>query len=367
MKPSYLFACLLSCALFVHCSSKHPAGNFDTFSREDFANNKNLEGVEMDLPGVFRPIRIKVIPKENLILILESQGRGYFASAYTLDSFKMIQPFIKDGVGPGEQLAPMSLQYNAQERRVYVFDHVLQNFFYYSIDSLRNKSRGIAAGMLGEKINKFKPSIYTRQLMNPVVFGHDRNIVSVASNLPREPLHVLDFYDSTYKYKFGKGSYPAYSDSFPHYAYREIFFGNVSISDASDRLIYTYFSTDVIAVYDTSGKLIMAKQGPDLLKPGYEKRNANGGNIFMPGKSSRSTYLSSALMGANSLLVLYNGKLISKRDEHSNEMFEFSHKLKPLTIYRFDKKIFDFDVDWKTRTVYGLSTENRPHIVTFKF
>lgn len=238
--PSIVFLLLA----FTSCTEKKYNGVIETFSRRDFKESRSLIGIKRDLVGIFRPLRIKVIPEANLLIVLEGQANDYFASVFTLDSIKFKQRLIKNGYGKGEQLSPMALQYMPSEKRLYVFDHLLQSFFYYSIDSLMRGTDGRANGVIMSTKNQLKSTIYSRMFLNPILLDHHHSVVSVGTNLENDSLHLLDLYDSTFQFRSAKGQYPLLKDTFPSFAYREVFFGSISLP-APDRIVYSYYNTSV--------------------------------------------------------------------------------------------------------------------------
>jgi hypothetical protein len=350
---------------FFSCDTKQKSNGLETFTRADFKEQSQLSGSVIDLPGIFRPRRIKVIPEANLLIVLESQASEFYASVFTLDSIKFKQKLVKNGNGEGEQLSPMSIQYVSSEKRIYIFDHLLQSFFYYAVDSIIKGSDGRANGVIKNPKAILTTNTNTKILLNPVVTEKQHNIISIASNLAHEPLHLLDFYDHTFRFINGKGKYPAIEDSFPHYAYREVFLGNVSYPNPNT-IVYSHYNTDILSIYDTSGTLIKSKQGPDSYIPDYGIINSQGGKAVAPRKNGRLCYLPSVRSIDNKLLTLYSGNLHTDRNENGKEMFLFSEKLEPEKYFKLDKKIFDFDIDSTNRYIYGLSSENRPHIVLYK-
>lgn len=362
LQYQFVICLLLS---FASCALKQEKGTIETFSRADFKEQLTLSGSAKELPGIFRPLRIKVIPEANLLIILESQASEYFASVFSLDSVKFMQRLIKNGYGEGEQLAPMSLQYLASENRLYVFDHLLQSFFYYDVDSIARGSDGKANGMLKNTQQKLVTSTNSKILLNPVVLENTHTVFSVATNLANEPLHLLDMYSDSFHFKYPKGQYPHVTDTFPKYAYREVFLGNIS-NPQPNVIVYSHYNTDILSVFDTAGNVIASRQGPDQYQPDFKMVNSQGGKTLAPGKNSRLCYMPSVRSMGKSYVTLYSGNLISSRNENGKELLVFSDKLIPEKYYKLDKKIFDFDIDTAKGYVYGLSNENRPHIVVFK-
>jgi len=350
---------------FCACDSNQPKSDIETFSRSDFKEQIQLKGSPIELPGIFRPRRIKVIPEANLILILESQASEFFATIFSLDSMKFKQHLIKNGYGEGEQLSPMSLQYISSEKRIYVFDHLLQSMFFYSTDSIIKGSDGRANGVYKNPKAQLTSNTNSKIVLNPIITEGNHQIVSVATSLNHESLHLLDMYDQTFNFLYPKGQYPMLKDTFPKYAYREIFLGNLS-NPQPNLVIFSHYNTDILSVFDTSGKHIISKQGPDIHKPDFSIINTQGGKTIAPGKKSYLCYMPSVRSINNKLLTLYSGNLISSRNENGTELFLFSESLDPEKYYKLDKKIFDYDIDINKGYLYGLSTENRPHIVVYK-
>ncbi len=363
MKLTLLALSTISFLFFSCINDKSHSEITPKFSWSDFKYTKNLSGTEKEITKLTNPYRIKVISKANILIVLEAYPKDYFASVYSLDSLKFLQHLIKNGSGVNEQLSPSSMQYVEKENRIYVFDEILQRFYYYSVDSL--SMSGIADGYIVNEHFKSPGKTNVRKLINPIIIANSNTIVSNASNIVDEKIHLLDFYDAEYKFQKGTGVPPNVQKKFPFFTYGEIYRGKINFI-SHDRLLYSFQNTDVLSVFDTTGNLIVSRQGPDNYQPDFLLIDVPGGKTLLPGRNSRLCYMPTVCWFNNNYLALYSGNLISARQENSSNLLSFSKNLVPQTHYQLDKKIFDFDIDTSSGLLYGISDSKTPKIVIFK-
>ncbi len=302
------------------------------------------------------------------MIVLEAQSGEYFGNVYSMDSLQFIKSFITNGRGPGDQLSPKSLQYVKEGRMLYVFDFLKQNIYYYPVDSIVKPGQvARPAGILGDKNNRLVLNINHSHYINPVLIPATRSLAGIRANLKSEPIALLNFYDQKMKFKYSEGNYPVSKDAYPFYAYEDIYLGSLKPSEEGDKLVYNYYNTDIISIYDTAGNLLAEKQGPDKYDPSVTFKKYSNGTMIVPDKKEQYCYISPARMAEGNLFLLYNGSPKNRHDESSGELFQFTDKLAPVNRYQLSERVFDFDVDWKARKIYGLTRKNRPRIIVFNF
>ena len=368
MVRKYLHAILIVLIFSVGCKQDYSFKGINQFKRSDFKESLSLTGTSFNLPGVFRPLRIQIIPEKNICIVLEAQRAGYFANVYSLDSMKFIKSFIRNARIPIGQISATSMQYVPNHRKLYVFDPLQQNIFSYSIDSIADPLVETKPnGFLGDTSNRYNGNIAVSKIMSPIVIPASHKIAGRRFNMQGEPLRLLNFYDYKLSLSGSMGLYPDTLLGLPPFAYDEVYFGGLHISLKGDKLIFNYYNTDIISIYDTAGRLLVSKQGPDALSHKMKLFKTDKGVSIVPLKDARFGYLSPVKASGNRIMILYNGKKVSKRDESSGELFVFNDSLQPQTRYLLSENIFDFDIDWQSHRIYGLTNVNSPRVVVFAF
>jgi hypothetical protein len=327
------------------------------YAEKDFPTSKPLAGNAKVLEKSVMPANILVIPEHNLLVILEMKG-DYLAKAYTLDSLRFLKYFVKKGEGPKEQLTALTLQYKAREKLVYISDLRKKRIFAYSVESLKDTS---AVSVPVSSI-----SVYTNYLRRPLILDNDR-IVELRTSFNIDSIGVLNFYNQKGEFLFYKGTYPAiaHPDRYTPYEWHEVFMGCLSQSADGSKIILNYYTCDVLDLYDTTGNLLTRIQGPDNFDPDLYRQSLAGGTAMTFGKNGKLGYTGQAKM-KDELLVLYDGNSAKRKDYHVDRLLHFDKELKPSTIFKLDSPIFAFDIDWNTRTLYGLTHKVEGSIVTFK-
>lgn len=326
------------------------------FQLKDFKSPILLKGTTVQLSKMILPSRISVIPEHNLLLILEGQPDDYFAKVYKLDSFTYLKSFIKKGEGPNEQLSCLTLQYNRGEELIYVSDLYKKKIFAYAIDSILSVS---SSSLPVTSIN-----MRTEYLSIPVVINQNK-IVDIRPNLGEKQIALFNFYNKKGEFVFFRGTYPPIDKIYQPYQLMDVFAAGLNLSENGSRLILNYYNSDYIDLYDTTGELIKRVQGPDTFYPELTSKSVGGGMITTTTKKARRAYRSIAKMDKD-IFLLYDGGLASREGYHVNRLFRFDQNLVPLQAYQLETPIFNFDIDWKSGLIYGLTHEIEGSIVVSK-
>ena len=83
--------------------------------------------------------------------------------------------------------------------------------------------------------------------------------------------------------------------------------------------------------------------------------------------SGRYGYGGRARINNGNIYVLYNGKDMKTHGEEVTDLFQFTYKLNPAIRYKLNIPIHDFEIDWRTKRLYGLRMEgSTPQLVIFQ-
>lgn len=355
MNKHYLFLALYVLTFACKQHRKNEDGH-TIFRMENFKKKVNLSGKSLDLMNLTMPSKIRVIPEFNLLVILEMDEGEYFAKAYTLDSLKFIKSFVKNGDRDNEQTSAATIQHIRNEKFIYISDFNKKRIFVYSIDSLLSPV-SMSLPVASVRIN-------TRFLREPLVLGENK-IIDLRSNYRNEPVALLNSYNMKGEPISFQGQFPASASDFDEYQLTDVFTGGLNLSEDGSKLIFAYYNTDYIDLYDTSNNLKKRIQGPDLFEPEYTSKSVGKFTMTIPKKDARFAYNSLARMNENEIFILYNGKEAKTNEYHVNKLFKFDGSLTPDVLYELNVPIFSFDIDWTNRKLYGLTHKNKNKIFVF--
>jgi hypothetical protein len=353
----------------VACSSSSPYAKVQpVFTIKDFRKTVALEGKAMPLAGVERPVRLTIVPEKNVLLCFEAAfgSTKKWLRIYSLDSLKLIRSVINNGQADGELLGAFQLQYdNRNGGEIYIMDVIRQQINIYKADSL------IAGNekpfkVIGKPFSGYHGlSINEDRLMRSVIIDNQYHFVDVRGSATNHSRMLLNKYRSDLSVTDSFGFYPKTTEDIAPHLLPQILDGCLSISSDNKHVVFNSLTTDYLSVYDTSGKMIASAIGPGELDVSYKLEKAGKGERIIP-SSGRNGYAGRAQINKSSIYVLYDGK-DRKHGEHVSDLFEFSTQLQPQTRYKLDTPIFDFQIDWRTKRLYGLRTEGpTPQMVIFQ-
>jgi len=358
-----LFFCTLLYSLVACSSSFSPFKAKPIFTLKDFPKTVEINGKATDLPGVERPVRLTLLPEKGVLMFFEA-GMGSkkkWLHIYTLDSIKLIRSVINNGPADGEMLGAFQLQYdNRNGGEIYITDIIKQQIFVYKADSL------IAGNekpfkIIGKPFNGYHgSSINEDRLMRSVIIDKSYNIVDTRASATNNSRMLLNKYRSDLSVRDSFGLYPKTTDDILPQMLSRVLDGCLGISTDNKYLVFSGLTTDYLSVYDTSGKMIASTIGPGELDVSYKTEKAGNGERIIP-LSGHNGYAGKAKINKGSIYILYDGKDRESRDEHVSDLFQFTSQLKPETRYKLSTPVFDYDIDWRTKRLYGLRMEGSTH------
>lgn len=353
--------CFIVFSLFIvsACTDRDGEGTFEkrTFSFSDFNSKKTLNGKDILLDSLLYPASIEVIPERNLLIAVEMDA-PFFGKVFTLDSMRYLTKFAEKGKSPNALLSVFGLQYVAHEEILYLSDIYGKKLFGYHIDSILS--------LVGSDIKPIKTVDFSdAEIMRPVPVG-DEMYVDLYSNVESDSVAPLAFYNAEGQFVRKGGDYPSSTDKYNPIELFNVFMSGLNTSADGRKILVNYSFTDCLDIYDAEGQLEIRAQGPDVFEPVFRALEIGGVVNSLPDKDvARRGYLGSMRMKDDHVLALYSGKPVKDSDHHVETLLSFSDQLIPSTIYRLDKPIFYFDVDWSARKIYGLTHDLENNIVVF--
>lgn len=274
------------------------------------------------------PYAITIACNSELIFVSQ-HNVDFLVSVYDFEG-NLKGKFIKNGIGPEEQLNNLNLKIDEVENKIYSFD-VEKNYLYiYSLDSIIS--------------NKFENPLleYNKlaniQLNQPVLLNKNQFIdfYTFGSDLNTQ-MAIFDTLGNVSPF----GEIPNYDHSVSSSIYTDAFYGNVQY--INDKVYINYFWTDYIQEFDVSGKLLNFSFGPHQFIPYYNEFRS--GDFMQPRPDldkSRFAFLSRISEINGGLGLLFNGKFI-QGGESSNVIYIFDYNLTPKKKYNISESLLFFD------------------------
>lgn len=338
--------------IFIYFSCSNDKINHNTFRRSEIKFEK-LEGELIQVDSINRPEEILLIPEKNLVILRDRAA--YLAKAFDLESFTLLKRFVKYGEGPDEQLNCFSFQYDKKQSVIFTSDLFKQSVFSYPVDSFLIEKSNVKPN------NVFK--VNTQYLYKPIVLND--TIISLRDNNKGEKGVLLNFFHKNGSLLYFNGTFP---DSFLKYDAEDLHMvttPDVNLSEDLKYLIASYYSTDIIDLLDKNGNLLNRIQGPDLFETNFLKEFVGEGWGYSPEKGAKAAYVGNAKMKNGNLYILYKGIFENPNDYHAGMLFHFNEQLQLQHAYNLSEPIFDFDIDWDSMILYGLTHNYENKIMTY--
>lgn len=348
MKKNTLFLLLGVCILF-SCSQKDRYMDAQVFGFDDFKTEIKLKGKPLEFDDfIMNPSSLQVY--DSILVTLEYGGEK-LCNVYNLKTKKKIGDRLIRGQGPDEMLMPLFIDNDGLS--VQIIDMATSIIYQYDLmDFIENEyPKPISKAKLEENINSGMQMLGNNIIGYPYFKKHQLYMFDMSGKKMNE---FADFPKSTIDY----------TDMEKTDAYYMGFASNVK-----DRIAICYYMTDLIDIYDSTGRLLKRMHGPEQFFSYFEEIRDKGGvtSRSVRGKN-RDSYFSPKNAG-DKLLVLYNGGYVDEK-EHSSfcrRLFSFSWDGTPQNIYILDDPIFTFCVDKKRNKIYGVSNYPENHIVEYTY
>lgn len=354
-----LFFCLFLYSLVACSSSVSPFKAKPIFTLKDFPKTVEINGKATVLPGVERPVRLTLLPEKGVLMCFEAAmgSKKKWLHIYTLDSVKLIRSVINNGQADGEMLGAFQLQYDKRNGgEIYITDVIKQQIVVYKADSLIAGNE-TPFKIIGKPFNGYQAvNINQNRLTRSVIIDNLYNIVDTRTTASNHSRMLLNKYSSDFSAIDSFGLYPKTTDDIPPLMLGRVLDGCLGISTDNKYLVFSGLTTDYLSVYDTSGKMIASAIGPGELDVSYKTEKAGNGERIIP-LSGHNGYACKPRINKGSIYALYDGKDRKSRDEHASELLQFNSQLDPETRYKLNIPVFDFEIDWRTKRLYGIRTE----------
>lgn len=348
MKNNMVKFLVLSFFVFLYsCQDDVKYASAELISFSDFGKPIFLKSDSIAFDDILlKPIKMHLV---DTFLIMKNRNTEYIYYIYNIQSRKKVGECITYGIGPSEMIDPYIIP--SADDNIWIFDKNRR------ILSICDKQKFLK--MAGLFIRR---NIELHDFCDNVVLIPKKGFIATTFNLNNKRFGLFDIDGDTICYK---GEYPTLSSLKTNIEQIEGFIGELTVNIEKNKVFVSHKRTDLIEYYDTNMNLIKRIHGPEHFFPEVhqvaDRVETNKG-------LERDAYFFPQSVG-NEIFVLYSGKVFNpkKNDYLKDKILVFDWEGKAQKLYQLDVPIFDFSVDLKSRTIYGLTDKPESHIVQFKF
>lgn len=348
MKKNILFLLMGACIL-LSCSQKERYSDAQLFGYDDFEAEIQLKGKVLEFDDlIMNPGALQVY---DSILVTLEYGGEQICNVYNLSTKKKIGARLTRGQGPDEMVMPQFIDNDGS--CIQIIDMATSVIYKYNLaDFIENpEPKPVSKAKLEENISSGMQMLGDNVIGYPYFKEHQLYVFDMSGKKINE---FADFPTSTIDYTDMERT-DAYYMGFA--------------SNNIDRVAICYYMTDLIDIYDSTGKLWKRMHGPEQFFSYFEEVHDAGGVTSKPVRGKNRDAYFAPRSGGDKLFVLYNGGYVDEK-EHSpfcKKMFSFSWEGTPQNIYILHDPIFTFCVDKKKRKIYGLSNVPENHIIEYTY
>lgn len=331
------------------CSCQKNGGYSDAelISFSDFGEPISLKGDSMAFDDILlKPVKIHLV---DSFLIMKNRNTESAYHIFDVVSKKKIGECVPFGIGPDEMIDPRFIP--SSDGNIWLLDKNRR------VLNICDRQTFLKENML--KINK---KIVFDEFCNSIVMLSGKGFVASTFSSNNERFCLFNFEGDTI---CTKGEYPVLSDLSTDMEKIEGFISDFVVNADGSKIFVSCKRTDLIEYYDANMNLLKRIHGPEHFFPEIHQE----GDRIRTNKGAEREAYSFPLSVGEKVFVLYSGKVFNpmKHDYLKNKILVFDWNGNPQQCYQLDTPIFDFAVNEKSRTIYGLTDKPESHIVEFKF
>ncbi len=321
-----------------------------TFSFDDFENVSELKGEKLNLEDALKN-PLGIIISDTLLFVINDKADPA-VDVISINSGKTISQFCKRGRGPGELVAPFTVQYIEEKKKFLVQDIVGRKVVFFDLDLILAD----AAKTDTKSVPFNRNDVWVRKVVEVKggnlfcnLIGHKDGYMNCLLTPEGELIRFLD-------------KYPKIDLPFNPEEGSNIFGSLIGISSSRDKVIMPYNDSDLISVYNTKGDKIIEFKGPvykelDLIYKNGRTSLTNRNNC---------TY-NHPCANSESFMISYDGTKYRYAHSPAFHIFHFGFDGSLLQRFKTDYSVTNIAVDWVNRIIYGINKDLEPCIYKFKF
>lgn len=332
------------------CSQQKDYKSSSSLAWDDFKQTQQLTGeiIHFDTP-IMKPIRILV---QDSLLITINVGEDSLVTLYGLNSKRLIGHRIQQGQGPNDMLQPSFV--DIDKDNIQFFDIATSTLYNYPLQDFVSNNAPVPT----------KKTKLEEQVFSDIRFLGDKIISSAHGKKSPFLLFCESGNDMKEWGQFPELNNKTYTDVEKGEAFLCTFTTN-----REDQIAICYSWTDLIEIYDISGKLIKRLHGPEGFIPYFKETHQEGTIMARPEQGKQRDAYYNPISVDKQFFVLFNGKLVESEDYStlSTQILVFNWDGTPEKILHLDQGVFTFTVDPQTKSIYGISDNPEFHILKFNY
>jgi hypothetical protein len=357
--------CIISLIVFltVSCQSNSNSLNRLVFTESDLPKPTLLNGEKYNLDFIINPAQ--VIIKDSFLIIAERKSNeNNKIHIIEKESKGFLRSVGLDGVGPGEITIGYPLLDNGIKNEFWVYDGQQLKFCKFFIsDSSKLAAQQIKGleipGYITEAGFTSSNTLITKLVdgwekyyefsleMDTIAsFGNWNDILEIAelpSNVKKEELNpnlISNIFSGKFKGNIKNG---IFVNAGSHVGYFEV----INLNTKELKTIW----------------------GPDPTLPPFEIRYDRGFQMPQFDLQTLTIKYLDVFVGKDSIFLLYLGKGFKElsSDKDLNRIFEVDFNGGILNLYHLDYPLYSFTIDEESKIIYGLSVDENPNLVEFKY
>jgi hypothetical protein len=336
--------------IFISSSIKNTyAQKTINFNFDDFEQVIELKGEKLHLEDpLMNPLGIIL---SDTLLFVRNKSANPAVDVISLNSGKTIARFCRRGRGPGELVAPFTVQYIEDEKKFMVQDLVGRKVVFFDLELILAD----APKKYTKSVN-FNDTTWVRKVVEVKggnffcnLIGHKDGYMNCILTPEGGLVKFLD-------------KYPKIDFPFNPEEGSNIFGPLIGISLSRDKVIMPYTYSDQISIYNSTGTKIIEFKGPN-----YKELHL----IFQNGRTSRTsrnncTY-NHPSSNSKSFMISYDGTKKKYAHSPAYHIFHFGFDGSILQHFKLDHSVTNIAVDWESRIIYGINKDMEPCIYKYKF
>ncbi len=350
MKRLFLiFLFITSVAFTPGLTKKVSAQKTVNFNFDDFGEVTELKGEKLNLKHpLMNPL---IIILSDTLLFIKNDKANPAVDVISLNSGKTIASFCRRGRGPGELVAPFTVQYIEDDKSFLVQDIIGRKVVYYDLDLIladapKKYTRSVS----------FKDTTWVRKVVEVKggnlfcnLIGHEDGYMNCILTQGGEVVKFLD-------------KYPEIDLPFNPEEGSNIFGPLIGISSSRDKVIMPDNNSALISIYNTTGNKIIEFKGPDYKELDLIYKNGrtsltNRNNCTYNHPSSNSS----------SFMIPYDGTKYKYAHSPAYHIFHLGFDGSLIEHFKITPSVTNIAVDWENKIIYGINKDLEPCIYKYEF
>ena len=326
--------------------------NADLFNDKSFKNVQSLTSIIVDDDFIGNPARLTQI--DTLLYVVDA-SLDTLVHKFDIKNGIYKGLGISKGNGPNELLSVGTVTPSIDKNSVWAHDIMSRQWKQYDRE----------LNTLIDKIS-FVQTLNDNVHVNEPQWISDNLFVCGNFNSYRERFYVInrDLTDITPVFN------PQFSfrDNVPPFLMNDIFSTLIDVSPDRKKVVLAGRYLDCIEIYNSDGSLAKLIKGPEKdFNFRYDESGSLTRGAMIKSPESRRAYIWLSCTD-DRIYALYSGKERKDSTNYStsNIIYTFDWDGTPLVKYELDCRIFSFDVDTSTQTIYAAQDPDS-YIVSFKY